>query len=234
MKTRFAYQQNKKHLLVSTSIIIALFFPVSASSLSLSDIAHGEQQLQKLISDRPAIAGFDKPDGAIYRWIVLQFAGEALGSKIYWNPAIPKHGLMGCSNVQSQSQTPAIQMVKGDDREKLLMITVYELFNIRNSRPFDGLWDSARKRRINRYEWTVRNCELEFTAMLQTKLFFKKIWLPHAAKNHLTATPELWRMDEPDDFQDWLHGPDGQNYANYWNNAYPEIDLEKDDGLILI
>lgn len=66
-------------LLIVTTGTIAL-----ATELSPRDIAFGNQQVQKMLADRPLMRRLVKPSDSIYSWTSRQFAGEQTKEKIYW------------------------------------------------------------------------------------------------------------------------------------------------------
>ncbi|HEX2473661.1 MAG TPA: tetratricopeptide repeat protein, partial [Lacipirellulaceae bacterium] len=59
--------------------------PTSDRKLSPESLAHGEEQVRKMLKDRPVMAEHVTEGDAIWTWAVRKFAGEDTGMLVDWN-----------------------------------------------------------------------------------------------------------------------------------------------------
>ncbi len=65
--------------------------PASNKELSPEALKYGNQQVQKMLEDRPAMAQYGNETAFLRSWAARKFAGEDLGSLIDWEPTPPMH-----------------------------------------------------------------------------------------------------------------------------------------------
>ena len=119
--------------------------------------------------------GIVDADDPIYKWVVKQFDSGYYGDRIYWDRHEPYSG-QPSETQPARGHSPSFVRVTKDDkisgRDKWLML-VFELHNIKNEKLFNELHVLAINGKLNRSEYADRCLSLEFTAMLQTQMFFQ-------------------------------------------------------------
>src|SRR5262245_57989986 len=66
------------------------YSPNAAVVLSKAALQHGEEQVRKMLKDRPAMAKNIELGDALWRWAARKFAGEDLEDTIDWDPTPPR------------------------------------------------------------------------------------------------------------------------------------------------
>jgi hypothetical protein len=185
------------------------------TKLSAADLAFGEQQMAKMVQDRPELTRYISKDDPIWQFCVRAFAGAAIGERIVWDNTLPQgngyrsenlgpyQGHAGFIRIRNNSDS-------GDDRgrplscEELWSCAVFEIENIRNHKAFMVLFYRALDGKLTREEW-VRGCtRLEYNALQRTKGDFTKLWLPLVGMRFMTITKSFWGADIPDTYEGWI------------------------------
>jgi tetratricopeptide (TPR) repeat protein len=107
----------------------------SGATLSPEAIKHGEEQMRKMLQDRPAMAEHVTEGDELWTWAVRKFAGEDGIGLIDWNPADPRPAFAdwswrttgGHRFIRVNLDPPAVEA--GDLFESLWSCAVFELHN---------------------------------------------------------------------------------------------------------
>jgi len=186
-----------------------------APNLSVADLAYGEEQMAKMVKDRPEFARYISRDDVIWQFCVRAFAGAAIGERIVWNNTPPEHYGYRSENLGPYQGRPGYIRIRknsdsGDDRgrplscEELWSCAVFEIENIRNHKAFMVLFYRALDGKLSREKW-VRGCSmLEYNALQRTKKDFAKLWLPGVGTRPMTVTKSFWGADIPDNYEGWI------------------------------
>lgn len=191
-------------------------------TLSPQDLQFGEQQVKKMIADRPQLAKILLKNEPIWPWAVRQFAGEAANERIYWSS-----GAVGGGFEFDAEQSPPdggkpgfIRLRKTDEHGKplaanrLLAAFVFECFNIRGGPAFDSLYEEALTGKLTKDQYIDKGTRIEFAATRKAADFYRTIYLPLAKKRNYDLDPQYWEAETPTTYPAWR--------AQYTNRAgYP-------------
>lgn len=185
---------------------------METSSVSTQDLRFGEQQLQKMLIDRPELNKVIFKQDPVWRWAIRQFAGEGAKARIYWNSGdlscksfeydaehnYPLPTQQGCIRLRKTSQfgTPVLG-------EKLLSGFVFECYNIRNGPAFEKTNKAALTGAITKEQFIEQNTKIEYEAVSKTAKFYKEVYLPLATKRQSKTDAYLWGTYEPTKYADW-------------------------------
>jgi tetratricopeptide (TPR) repeat protein len=201
----------------------ANYKPTSEKTLSPEAIAHGREQVRKMLADRPAMAEHAEEAEFLREWAARKFAGEDLDSPIDWDPDPPINS--DAENVApDENDHGSIQVhprythgpraSQPREFEELWAGAIYELHNINNAKRFVELHERAAEGKMTKEEFVGGIVRHEVVAAQQTRAFYLQKYLPLAAKLKLKTEPSLW-------FAHWWTQPDDalKNFAN--KSAYP-------------
>ena len=208
---------------------------VSERTLSSVDYAHGNNQVIKMLSDRPAMksyvnssgkVGSVEPSDSIWQWASKKFAGEDLGELIDWNSGAPSGA--GCHDADNNTYpTPRIRVrstfkcYKEEARpfDSLWSSAVFELFNIEGAKEFDELYDQAVACKLTKMQYVRNNLAVEYKAKLKQAEFYQKIWLPWIKDKGIVPSHYWPTKVEP--FEVWVkHWADDPE--DYWHKYFDE------------
>jgi hypothetical protein len=200
------------------------------------DLAHGTEQLEKMLSHRPTMRAYLTPDDEIYDWARRQFAGEQLRTRVFWLQDDPKAGQEAECFYDPDANPPAYIRVRvtwahgpqqGEEKtfEELWSETVYELINIRLYARYCELWADALAGHVSKEQWVRRNAALGLEIAEITRDFYKELWVPLCREHSIGSTPERWYVTMPLDVDEALASmgdDDGPNahWYRYWNSAW--------------
>jgi hypothetical protein len=200
----------------------------ASHQLSNADLTHGENQVKKLLVDRPELTlRISKGDSA-YQWLLRNFAGEHTGYMIYWESSNPSNGADGENRFDDYSNRGAIRAKKMSESNALVAaetqatIVVFELINNRNTPRFKALWKNALNGKISKKDWIRGATQLEFEAIQKTENFYLRNWLPLMKSKYLATDAHLWRIDTPSHYDFWIKTKDAEKFIQYWGSCYPE------------
>lgn len=197
--------------------------PTSDKPLSSEALRHGEEQVAKMLADRPAMAEFGDETSFLRQWAARKFAGEDLGSPINWDPSPPLHS--DAEHLAPNDKENAAILVaavydsgpkQGEPRkfEELWAGAVFELHNVNNAREFVRLNEMADEGKIEKRDFVAGILKPELRAGQQTRAFYLQVFLPWAEKKKLPTDASLW-------FGDWWDAPNEalDNFVD--KSAYP-------------
>jgi hypothetical protein len=174
----------------------------SAKELPSEAIAHGENQMHRMLNDRPNMGRYIERRDPLWSWTVRRFAGEGLGKLVYWDASLPTRGFDADNSLTTNASVGRIRIAanrargpgKGEPKsfEELWANGVFELHNIANANGFEAVYDAARSGEIDKDEFVARMFNLELRAVQQTRAFYVRGFLPWVAENGLGSEPRVW------------------------------------------
>lgn len=197
--------------------------PPPGQKPSADALRHGEQQVTRMLHDRPAMAEHEKGAGVLRAWAARQFAGENLGSLIDWDESAPLDS--DAEHIAPSSGEHGAIMVAAtyDDGphrdaprsfEELWAGAIYELHNITNAKQFIRLNQDADQGKVSKRDFVAGILKYELRAAQQTRAFYVQTFLPLAEKMKLSTDPVLW-------FCDWWDTPAGALKRFTDKSSYP-------------
>jgi tetratricopeptide (TPR) repeat protein len=197
--------------------------PSSNKPLSAEALQHGQQQVARMLKDRPAMAQFGHEADFLRQWAVRKFAGEDLGSLIDWDPSAPLH-----SDAEHTAPTDTEHATivlaadydagpkQGSPRsfEELWAGAVYELHNVVYAREYVRLNEQADEGKVSKDDFVAGILKPELRAGQQTRAFYMQVILPWMEKKQLPTDPSLW-------FCDWWDTPEDVLGKFTDKTAYP-------------
>jgi hypothetical protein len=201
--------------------------------LSADDLKHGEQQTELMVRDRPKLVEFVSKGDPIWNWVVRQFAGEGIGTRIYWNNSeqLSKPSEYLADNTFPTKYRSGFIRLKSQDElghpicgEQLWAAAIFELNNIQSGAAFKKIYLDAvaSGSKISKEDYITQNTMLEFQAMRKTALFYRNIVQPCARKKGEKAHDQYWSAHEPENYRAWIaQYTDHSAYPwNFWGTDY--------------
>lgn len=184
-------------------------------ALSAADLAHGKQQLENMLSRRPAMRQHVKPGDEIYAWAQRQFAGEWLQTRVYWLEEHPAHSAEGdCGFTESANPEAFIRLRQNWARgprqgeakpfEELWCTAVFGLIDLRSYGENERLWEEALAGRLSREEWIRRSIARQLGIAQLTHDFYEELWAPFCRERSIACNPMLWYAYTPIDVDPYL------------------------------
>jgi hypothetical protein len=195
--------------------------------ISTEDLNYGQEQVRRMVRDRPTMAAFLKSSDPVWNWCARQFAGEFTGSRYTWDAnQVEKDGALAWHIEAADGRPGAITVGQkwnmGSGGEEHLAAAIFELFNIRNDEEFLSYHKAAWFGQIGRDDSVTKITRLEFFAAKKQARFFKDFWLPHAKDMHLDIEPygQCWGATLPRTYEAWIKSiPKDSTYLkHYWND----------------
>jgi len=222
-------------------IIIAVFLhlrspdtpearPCGDAGSARARTGHGEQQLEAMLRDSPAMRMFVMPGDDIWQWTVSRFEGAGTGLSVHWSSANPA-GRMLSDCYWSDDHGDAYIRVRHFARpgtlkafETLWSKAVFELLNLEGWREYRAVYRDALKGNVSLDQWIERNTRLEYAAHRRLKAFFARVWRPWARRVGVELNPTRWKVSVPDSYGEWMsdfsmNDPDGYPW-NPWGEYY--------------
>ncbi len=203
---------------------------------------HGNNQIRNMLSDRPAMQEYladddsirkMSPDDLVWKWVANAYNKRVIGYRIEWDGgkvnkpitflaehAIPYQGSKVLIRVRQRFQDAQGKLCDAVF-EELWYVCIFELFNSQNDGEFINIYNRAIKGNVTKKEWFQLNTSLEHQAAIQTKHFFYDVWKPWAIKNGFHYQERYWRVNTPDDYQEWINlHQKNSPYIVWWRNYY--------------
>jgi tetratricopeptide (TPR) repeat protein len=178
--------------------------PTSSKQLPAEALAHGEEQVRRMLHDRPEMAERVTEGDELWTWAARKFAGEDSGELIDWNPANPPGRFGAQSDPGDDYKHPAIRVrgaedgKKSDEQptlERLWAYAVVELYNQASRTEFDHIDQLASDGKIRRDDYVVATLDVEEQSAQRTRAFYLKVFLPWARARKLATEPGNWYCD---------------------------------------
>lgn len=158
-------------------------------TLSEEDLAHGRQEIARLLRDRPVLADYVREGTPVWNWIVRRFAGEGGTGRIFWD-AEPPVGFDGeCVHGRDGVQ-PAIRVGMRETSgnalgaplsfQRTLSGVVFEFFNHVAEKEFASCYAQLCAGSIDPAAFARGYLETEELSSARTRRFCCDVFLPWA------------------------------------------------------
>jgi tetratricopeptide (TPR) repeat protein len=179
----------------------AKYQPSSKKELPAEAIKHGEEQVSRMLRDRPAMAQYGEEIDFLRQWAARKFAGEDFGEPLDWDPTPPKDS--EAENVApTGGRRACIRVTEVDlfgpkkDRkfsfEELWEAAIFELHNVTYSKKYLQFHQDAAAGKLTKKEFVGGIWKTEYLAVQRTRAFYVQVYLPWAEKKKLPTDPRLW------------------------------------------
>jgi len=171
------------------------FTIATSSELSSKDLEHGEEQVSRMLRDRPAMAALAKPKDELWTWAVRRFAGEGTGVLLDWDDRDPSpfeaYVVPGASHGRILvRQIPASAQVDAVDR--MWSLLVYELHNALNMSVQIHNEERITKESLTREEYILACFAAKDKTAQRTRAFYVNVYLPFAQEKEINTSPSNW------------------------------------------
>jgi hypothetical protein len=164
----------------SSAILIAGYCGMLVVAVKAADFAHGREQVEKFIHDRPDTGVVINLRPAVKEQIAVLFADDGQGdsgkvNRVYWSNAEPVTS--DAENSPSDDDHPTyVRVTKRPEHSAIDKCSslVFELHNVRNGRNFKALTSRIVRGGIAREDYVEDMVRLEFEALMKTKEFFHR------------------------------------------------------------
>lgn len=203
-----------------------------ARKITTDDLIFGMAQTDKMMADRKPMGFLVKKGDPIYNWVSRQFAGEACGEHVSWNPEedLGKPAIYKADHCYPSRVEKAYIRIRSNngsgnfyDEHSLWESCIFELHNIRNFKAFDKVFHDACGGKVTKEEWLRKNTEIEYKSNRKVKDFFYRIWVPYLSTKGIDHRRHIWDVDwTPEKYQDWIGAyTDTEGYPwDYWGTYY--------------
>jgi hypothetical protein len=220
-------------------------FSPYASSLSPEDLAHGDKQVEQMITDRPEMAKYIQHGDEIWIWLARQFAGEFIGARINWMNYPPQVGTSFIEPDYSSFYIPphrgqpgyiTVNTAKNGhnvDGEQMWAKAIFELFNIRNSAACVDIGRRVLDHKLSNEGFVREITKLEYAALKKSVLFYTDVWRPESEKKGIKTHDYYWQSPAPATYAEWMSqftNIDSYPWSVY-NKLYSRIRMGAVDGL---
>lgn len=196
-------------------------------TLSLNDVAHGEFQLERMLSDRPQMKRFIKKNDPLWQYIIEKFAGNDIGIRVYWykehSPELKEFSSE--FNFSEKHKAAYINIRENNeqgvplDGEYMWHCAIFELFNVRNFREITELEKRAISGTVQKEIFIRKIAELEFNALKSTSSFYNQFWVPYSLENNFQSAECFWII-KSENFENWIRRYEDKNGYPYKNYGY--------------
>ena len=198
---------------------------------SAKDLAYGEQQVMKMVRDRPQMRGYVRRGDPVWQYCVRQFAGEGIGSHIAWCDETPQ---LGEADSESPTRYQAARirirhyydsgLSSGQERagEDLWASAVFEFNNLRSYKQFDRLAWGVIEGNVSRQQFIIGYARIEYKTTRNMIRVYNGLWRPSMEKQGIAYSP--WLCTQlPDTFEQSMAAyTDRSGYP--WGWYGPEYD----------
>ena len=174
--------------------------PNSDKELSREALRHGEEQVRRMLKDRPAMAEHVNPGDKLWTWAVRKFAGEDLGSLINWDPGSPALGSsvsppfgIHHAHMKVALRRPKEENYAPREFHDLWSSAVFELYNAMSFREFARIEEQAQSGQLTRDQYVLALLNAEELAAQRSRAFYIKFLVPWLKSQHLPlGSPYYW------------------------------------------
>jgi hypothetical protein len=201
-------------------VLVLLIAPLIAAEPDAKALAHGTQQVEQMLRDRPEMTRYPSQSGYAnlsmtdpqVQWAIRKFAGEDTGFLIHWEPKPPMDVHSAEHTSRDASGRPAIRIAKvgfpitvtkENAFDHMWSGVIFELLNITRHEKFDELRLRAWKREIDRESYVWGMAKVEYDALRQLQSYATSAWIPWAATARAKMHEELWWTKLPATFEEW-------------------------------
>lgn len=202
----------------------------------------GEQQMKKMLRDRPKMTVFVQQGDAIWNWTVTQFSGQASGRKVTWVNSFPTNypvEYRGAHKIVSRTMSTLFCRTEDMnsvpiDGEQMWSVVVFELLNTHHDAKYKQLWTECLSGKLNQQDW-VRKCTiLDYETLKAQKDFYFQVWEPTLKARAMPLESKFWRLEAPNTYDEWIaQYTDHAQYpwdvynAAYTNDVIPFIQAHR-------
>ena len=194
----------------------ATFESSTREQLATDALNHGQEQLQRMLNDRPVMKQYNERSKFLYDWAIRKFAGEDLHRRIFWDSTDPPFNYSAANHsvadfygsrcIQVAEKFSAGQK-KGENLsfEDLWSGVVYELFNCLSEDEIKSIWRQVEEDKISKNIFATNIVACEFHAAQKTRAFYIHVILPWAKENRIPTTPESWYLGRESIIHENIH-----------------------------
>lgn len=206
-------------------------------------IARGEQQVRRMLRDRPAMAAFGEKARVLHEWAARKFAGEDLRQEMLWDASEP---VFDAENLVPSGDRPGRIRIRGEYRdgpdkgkerpfEQMWRDTVFELYNIANAQDFQQAAQEVAAGKLAKKEYVIRVIEYESRAAEKARAFYIHVFLPWAKEQRAPTRPSLWyiaQRSSPGEnilLSEGVNKPGGE-YWRYYETRWYDLRARSEEG----
>lgn len=173
-------------------------------SQQADDLQFGEEQLNKMLKDRPQMNAYISKNDPIWKWTVRQFGGEGSETRVYWDPSENCHITAASSHTyeRAYSENPLYfnrpfheghgfirvkSASKDRNGEDLWNGAVFEFYNVQNTPSFQRVREEACAGKLDKAEYVRRVTLVEFDTSKLTALFYRRVWSPNMIQRKMKS-----------------------------------------------
>lgn len=206
----------------------------SANSRKSSN-SFGENQLRKMILDRPQMERFISSNDQLWTTISNLFEGELCNHPVSWDPKCPQpedryyvgqsfYPIPGrdiCC-IRLRKYDGANQLIEG---ELLWSSLIFEFHNIAEGERFYQVYLDAINDRLTREQYIEGMTRIEHISLGRTYSFYQNRWFPAMNKKNLETHSKYWRLNYKREYRDWINQFKDQssypydNYGSYFDKV---------------
>jgi tetratricopeptide (TPR) repeat protein len=187
--------------------------------VSASALQHGEEQVRKMLHDRPEMAEHVVPGDELFTWAARKITGEDTGTLVDWDNTDPKPYPCESGPTGGGHDCIRVSASQGDTDhaspnffERLWSSAVFELHNVALTHEFDRVAKAVVRREMNRANYILATFSLEEITRQRTRAFYLKVFFPWLRTHNLQTSPENWGFDF------FLPTNDKNARLRYWRN----------------
>ncbi|MDX1570554.1 MAG: hypothetical protein R3200_08725 [Xanthomonadales bacterium] len=205
-----------------------------AVPLDGDDFAHGLEQVERLLADRPVLNDILVDGDPLRTWAAARFAGSGSRARIFWDPTPPPEGIDAQSRFEPEPVVrvhPVFQdgphAGRGKPASDLWADLVFELHNMAQMDRVGEAWLRVVKGELGYAGWLQAVTAAEHRALLFTQAFHRTRWRPWMRQRGLPASSYRWRQINavPVQYENWIASyddPGGYPWEDY-SVAYREV-----------
>jgi hypothetical protein len=217
-------------MLAKLAVLLAGYYGMLVVAVKPADLAHGREQVEKFIHDRPDAGRVINRHPALKEQIAILFADDGQGinghvERVYWENVEPV--LSNAEHRMSSDDHPTY--VRVSRRPEYSAIDkcsdlVFELHNVRNDQNFKALELRVVRGRISREDFAESLVLSEFEALKKTKEFFHRYPLGDVKPKDDPEYADI--MGIPEKYSDYLKRSNSDSFEAYregYRKQYDEI-----------
>jgi tetratricopeptide (TPR) repeat protein len=178
--------------------------PRTNKALSPEALAHGQEQVRKMLHDRPAMAEGISEGNEIWTWAVRKFGGEDSGYFIDWDSTAPSPLYPSDAPLGHEGEHAAIRVRKESldastrdaSFEEMWVCAVFELHNAAAREQFLRSEKRATEGAIQRDDFILAWLDCEERTAQKTRATYLSVFLPWMREHDLDSNPHTWHCYE--------------------------------------
>ncbi len=202
-------------------------------NLTPAQLAFGEQQLSKMLADRPTMRELVSENDLVSTWVAKQFAGESTRWRFHWSSTVPTTAPVSrfaFHHYDPESKSgwifvgTKLRSGKAPDAEFMWASLIFELLNTQNDERFDRAWEKVLSGKSTKAEFVREYSLIEYGTLKRLHSFYKKCWAPCAQAHGRESHASYWGADIPDSYESWAsaHRKSDPAYFDYYESIYDD------------